>query len=271
MEILRTGQFFGNTNETKTLGGLTLTDTEYTHEKVDWHYHENAYFTFLLDGRVLEGNKKEIYHCTAGSLLFHNWQEPHYNIKPKGYTRGFHIEFKPDWFQGFDLNISNLQGSINLYNPQLKALMYNVFKESKQDTGSLAVDTLLIELFTMATKNETRLSGKVPLWVTKIRDLLNDNSAYDWSLQALSIQLDIHPVHLSRDFSRYFGCSIGQYIRTIRVQQSLSMIVKGGSSLTSIALDCGFADQSHFIRTFKTLHQITPFAYRKLFADPSIG
>ncbi|ALL06076.1 AraC family transcriptional regulator [Pedobacter sp. PACM 27299] len=268
MKILQTGQFFGNTNETKTLGSLTLTDTEYTQEKVDWHYHENAYFTFLLDGRVLEGNKKEIYHCTAGALLFHNWQEPHYNIKPKGFTRGFHIEFKPDWFQNFDLNISNLQGSINLYNPQLKALMYNIFKESKQNTGSLAIDTLLIELFTKANKNENRLSRNVPHWVMKIRELLNDDLSYDWSLYNLSKQLDIHPVHLSRDFSKYFGCGIGQYIRAIRVQQSLSMIVKGESSLTAIALDCGFADQSHFIRSFKSLHQITPFAYRKLFSEP---
>lgn len=262
MNILRTGQFYGNTNETKTLGSLTITDTEYTQEKVDWHYHENAYFTFLLDGMVLEGNKKEVYHCTPGTLLFHNWQEPHYNIKPKGFTRGFHIEFKPEWF--LELDIGALEGSTNLYNPQLKALMYNVFKESKLETGSIAVDTLLISLFTMASKNENRLSGKIPQWVPKIREVLNDNLSYDWSLPDLSKYLDIHPVHLSRDFPRYFGCSIGKYIRTIKIQQALSMIAKGSSSLTAIALDCGFADQSHFIRTFKSIHQITPLAYKKL-------
>ncbi|WP_316839224.1 AraC family transcriptional regulator [Pedobacter gandavensis] len=264
MEILRTGQFYGNTNETRTLGSLTLTDTEYTQTNVDWHYHENAYFTFLLDGRVLEGNKKETYHCTAGTLLFHHWQEPHYNFKPKGFTRGFHVELKPEWFLDFELDIGNLQGSIHLYNPQLKALMYNVFKESKQDEGALAIDTLLIELFTMANKNEHRLSGKVPLWVPKVRDLLHDSLSHDWSLQDLSRQLDLHPVHLSRDFPRYFGCGIGKYIRTIRVQQSLSMMARENFSLTDIALDCGFADQSHFIRSFKALHHITPMAYRKL-------
>ena len=58
MNTLQTGQFYGVTNETTTHGGLTLTDTEYTHEHVDWHYHQNAYFTFILDGRVIEANKK---------------------------------------------------------------------------------------------------------------------------------------------------------------------------------------------------------------------
>ena len=62
MKHLKTGQFYGITNETIHLAGVTLTDTEYTHEKVDWHYHENAYFTFLLEGAVLEGNKR----CSVG-------------------------------------------------------------------------------------------------------------------------------------------------------------------------------------------------------------
>ncbi len=42
MNFLRTGHFFGNTNGTITLGGITLTDTdtdtEQTQEHVDWHF-----------------------------------------------------------------------------------------------------------------------------------------------------------------------------------------------------------------------------------------
>jgi hypothetical protein len=48
MKQLSTGQFYGQTNETFHLNGITLTDTEYTHSKVDWHYHQNPYFTFIL-------------------------------------------------------------------------------------------------------------------------------------------------------------------------------------------------------------------------------
>lgn len=92
MRHLQTGQFYGQTNTIHNFEGITLTDTEYTHEKVDWHYHENAYFTFILQGNLIEGNKREIYKCSAGTLLFHNWHESHYNIKPKGFTRGFHVE-----------------------------------------------------------------------------------------------------------------------------------------------------------------------------------
>ncbi|MGB1004752.1 MAG: helix-turn-helix domain-containing protein [Salibacteraceae bacterium] len=34
-------------------------------------------------------------------------------------------------------------------------------------------------------------------------------------------------------------------------------------STTEIAYECGFADQSHFIRTFKNLNGFTPKQYQK--------
>jgi hypothetical protein len=48
MNYLRTGQFFGQTDQTIVTDGLTITDTQYTVEYVDWHYHENPYFTFIV-------------------------------------------------------------------------------------------------------------------------------------------------------------------------------------------------------------------------------
>ena len=146
MKYLPTGQFYGQTNETICLDGITLTDTEYTHDKVDWHYHENPYFTFILQGNVIEGNKKEFYNCSAGTLLFHNWQEPHYNIKPKGFTRGFHIELELNWIDTFAFDLNNLQGNIHISNPDLKLLLHKIFKETKlnDSTTALSIQSLLL-------------------------------------------------------------------------------------------------------------------------------
>jgi AraC family transcriptional regulator len=105
---------------------------------------------------------------------------------------------------------------------------------------------------------------KWPVWADKIKDLLND-STEDRSLSELATLLNIHPVHLSRNFSKYFSCNLGEYIRTLKIQRSLSMLSERDLSLTQIALQCNFADQSHFIRAFKTQNKITPSAYRKLF------
>ena len=266
MKLSQKGEFYGQTNKTINLEGITLTDTVYTHDKVDWHYHENAYFTFILQGNVIEGNKKEIYNCSAGSLLFHNWQEPHYNIKPKGFTRGFHIEIEKCWFDNLEFNATDLQGSINIANLDLKLLMYKIFKETKVDdnTTQLSIQTLLLEtLAKMLRANQTE-SNKKPTWVSEINMILNDQFLENLTLEYLSKTLNIHPVHLSRDFSKHFNSSLGEYIRKLKIQKSLQLISEKSLDLTSIAFECGFSDQSHFTRCFKEINGINPSEYRKI-------
>lgn len=266
MKQLQTGQFHGQTNRIVDLNGIVLTDTEYTQDKVDWHYHENAYFTFILQGNVLEGNKKELYHCAAGSLLFHNWQEPHYNIKPPGFTRGFHIELKEAWFKNFSFDISSLQGSINIPDPGAKLLLYKIFKETKEldELSSLSMQGMLLQLLAEMFRNNETKSHNRPLWVDKIKEMLHDECAKTHSLEELVKSLGIHPVHLSRYFPKYFHCGLAEYVRKLRVEKSLALLSNKNLSLTAIAFECGFADQSHFNRCFRQIMGVTPFAYKKL-------
>jgi AraC-like DNA-binding protein len=266
MRCLQTGQFYGITNQTVNLTGLTMTDTEYTGPSVDWHYHENAYFTFLLQGQVLEGNKKEVYHCTAGDLLFHHWQDAHYNRKPDVFTRGFHVEIHPHWFQQYELT-GLVEGSIRFKHPQASLLMYRIVKETKQQptSANATIDQLLIQLLSITKDNKEKLTGSKPRWVTRLETLLHDHpDSHLWTLTELAREADIHPVHLSRSFQHYFHHSFSDYMQLIKLQKALSLLPHRQQSLTSIAAACGFADQSHFIRHFKTSQKTTPLQYRKL-------
>lgn len=264
MKTLSNGEFFGQTNDTLHFGGLTVTDTEYIHPYVDWHYHENAYFTFLLHGFMTEGNRKETYHCTAGSMLYHQWEDPHYNSKPDVFTRGFHIEISRDWFEEFHIPTGYTEGSFCIKDPSLKLLMYQIFKETKagDDAIEVSVNQLLINLFGQLSRQK-ELNEKRPAWVNQLDEILHENYTDKLNLTALSETLNIHPVHLSRNFARYFNCNLGEYIRKMKVDRSL-LLLNTYDSLTEVALECGFADQSHFIRCFKENIGITPMKYRQL-------
>jgi transcriptional regulator GlxA family with amidase domain len=56
---------------------------------------------------------------------------------------------------------------------------------------------------------------------------------------------------------------LGDYIRKLRVENALILLGNKERSLTDIALECGFSDQSHFIRCFKVLNKINPSHFRK--------
>jgi AraC family transcriptional regulator len=128
MEKLSSGEFFGLTSQKLETGGLILTNTAYTHDYVDWHHHENVYFTFILKGRVIEGNKKGRVNLSAGSLLFHNVQESHYNIKPSGETRGMHLELQNNWISEMYPNTAIKEGSFEITCPKTKILFYKLVR-----------------------------------------------------------------------------------------------------------------------------------------------
>lgn len=266
MKQLIAGDYFGQTNYRLNFAGITLTDTEYTEPKVDWHYHANPYLTFLLKGSILEGNKKETYTCTAGSLLFHNWQEPHFNIKPDGFTRGFHIEMTQTWIDRYEIALHRMQGSMNLRNPQLSLLLYRIVREAKRNDAEarLSIESLLLEAMSTIEKVDVSIQDSRPFWVRKLQELLHNGNAETLSLSELAAILDIHPVHLSRQFRKYFHCTLGEYIRKVKLNKALTLMPIQSHTLTGIAFESGFSDQSHFIRCFKESMGMTPLAYRRL-------
>jgi AraC family transcriptional regulator len=267
MNYLPTGQFFGETDKTFIVDGITLTDTEYTVKNVDWHYHECPYFTFIIEGNILEGNKKSTHNCTAGTLLFHNWQESHFNVKPDGYTRGFQVEAAPEWFERFDLDLKGLPSYVNIQDPQINILFHNIYKETKlfDEKSNLAIEGLFLEALLELGNVKLLSETQRPAWVKKAEQILRDDISENHSLTGLSSALDLHPTYLCRAFPKFFRRGFGEYLRKVRIEKSLVLLRRKKLLLTEVASACGFADQSHFIRCFKSFVGVSPKEYRNIF------
>nr|WP_286670526.1 AraC family transcriptional regulator [Fodinibius salsisoli] len=103
-----------------------------------------------------------------------------------------------------------------------------------------------------------------PNWVPVLRKFLNENWNRKLTLQELSDKVGIHPVTISSNFRKYFSSTFGEYMRRIKIDRSLTMIRESNQSLTQIAYACGFADQSHFTRTFKSQIGFLPKQFQNL-------
>ena len=133
------------------------------------------------------------------------------------------------------------------------------------DLSGLAIDGLTIELIAEIARHEVKpSSAKVQPWLCQVEDIICSRFMERLTLGELARSVGVHPVHVAREFHRRVGCTIGQRIRQLRIEQACQMLVQGDVSLAEIGLVVGFPDQSQFTRTFRNLVGVTPSEYRKL-------
>lgn len=93
-------------------------------------------------------------------------------------------------------------------------------------------------------------------------DQIMCNSGATEILSATLQNLNISLRTFQRIFKKYVGVTPNQYRRICQFQFSFAQLkAKQFNKLTDVAYDNGFADQSHFIRSFREFTQITPQDY----------
>lgn len=70
---------------------------------------------------------------------------------------------------------------------------------------------------------------------------------------------------LQREFRKLFGLSPGDYVLKVRLLMARRRLEDGDEPVGTIALDCGFYDQSHFNRAFRAHVGMPPRGYRQRF------
>jgi AraC-like DNA-binding protein len=96
----------------------------------------------------------------------------------------------------------------------------------------------------------------------KVADILSSIkiNATESSIRNIALGYGISPRYLHKLIYQHTGLSPKSLNKISRFQRSLQLITKKGQ-LTSIAYDCGYFDQSHFIRDFKSFTGLTPRDY----------
>lgn len=263
MKTLSKGRYFGAKQSEWEVQGILLSEYQYLTPRTDWHYHENPYFMYVLQGDMYDVNRQQKALCPPGSLLFHNWQEPHFNSKESDRASGFHVEIEPTWLADRNWDTTLWEGSALLEEPLSHLALAKLFYEFKlRDAFSpMAIESLVLELCDSLEASTDSASHSVPSWVKPLKEILYYESG-KISLAYLSEQLGVHPVHLSRSIPKYLTSNLGEYMRQLKIKRSLPYLLDPTYSLTEIAYVCGFSDQSHFIRTFKRYVSHTPKYFR---------
>ena len=92
-------------------------------------------------------------------------------------------------------------------------------------------------------------------WLKRAEAIIRDRFSESVSLNEVAKTVAIHPVHLARTFRQHYHCSIGEYVRKLRVEFAREAIVTTDCALTDIGMAAGFYDQSQLCQDLQTCNR----------------
>jgi AraC family transcriptional regulator len=261
-------EYFGGTLLRKHVRpGITVSEVEYTETRhCRSHTHEQAFFSLLLKGSYREyfgGSELRYYPFTLG---FHPTATEHVDEITVIGTRFLLIQLSNEYNQRM------VEGEPALRNAS-SPLLCNA-------RGSWWATTLLYdpcdiegavpEMLSTLLPDWPRTADRGrPKWLSRALDLLRSEYTGRPTVIDLAQRLDLHPVYLAREFRRWSGQSVCEFVNRLRVCRALEHLQRSEMPLAEIALRAGFADQSQFTKTFRRYHGTTPGNVRRAFAGNS--
>ena len=126
-----------------------------------------------------------------------------------------------------------------------------------------ALDALL-ERLTSHLHWRTRYSQdpRLPLVAQKAREYLHANAHLDIGLDQLAMVTGVDRFRLTRAFKAAYGLAPHAYLVQLRLSKARRLLASGAQP-AAVAMELGFADQSHMGRWFVRAYGLTPAMYRK--------
>lgn len=98
----------------------------------------------------------------------------------------------------------------------------------------------------------------------RIQDFIAERPPEQCTRRAIARHFNITETYVSMLFPRYSGMSFSAYIRKKTVDMAAMLLRTTDLTVKEIADRCGFSSHSHFTAVFRTIHHITPGAFRRL-------
>lgn len=229
----------------------------------DWHEHDEASIDFVLAGSGTGTYAGREVVSDAGAVEFFAAGVRHrFASHPRG-IRSLHIVMPAALPREAGIDADTIVRELDTT---------TALRPAAAIVGEIArtpvPDTLLLESLAMQLVHEVLPQSAARAddgaWIADIRELLLDEPELASSLKAVAAHVGRHPSHVARHFRLATGVTIGEYGRRVRLARAArSLAARPCPPIVRVALEQGFADQSHFSRAFRSVYGCTPLAFRK--------
>jgi AraC family transcriptional regulator len=249
------------------VAGLTLAETAFGADvRMPCHEHRLAHFYLVLHGACTDSHGGTANHCAPSTLMFHPVGTTHSCDYRGDGARTFFIQIEDAWLERVrehsglpDCSVS-IQGGVPVW---LASRLYHELRDL-DSSPPLVLEGLVLQLLgEVFCSPSGPVERRTPRWLRQVRDLLHARFAERLTLDEIAQAVGIHPDRLCHGFRDRYGCSVGEFVRQLRIEFACRQLATSDAPLLEIALAAGFADQSHFIKTFKRRMGMTPAEFQR--------
>jgi AraC-like DNA-binding protein len=262
---------------------LQLMRATYVRQTFPRHSHQGFGVGVIEQGALGFSYRGDTLVAPAGSINTVNPDEVHtgQSATENGWTyRMFY--FSADFLQRLSNERSGRSTPLPFFvsgvvhDPGLAAFIQHVHVQVSDDQVSrLEKESLLLHLFSHLIARHTYNPmaadkvGREHLAVQRVIDYLDSHFGDELSLETLAGIAYLSPYHFIRVFSRQTGLTPHAWMMQLRAQKAKELLSQG-LAIADVAVQTGFADQSHLSKTFKRLLGYTPGQFSNSVQDASL-
>ena len=253
---------------------------DFIRESVNSNLNQFVDYFFFLEKKVVKKSDYIIFPSGTVKVLLHfgdipvvkNLEEEKYKKIPKHYIYG--VNDKP--------HVSKLRGTLKVFGIKFHPWGFaqfvdspsQEFSEKRSSISNIFTD---IELKSIYSVNDFKEISKTVSDILE-KKLKDNDKPYDMLLKKvcqkviyykgnINVEMAISEIpvskrHIERIFKQRVGITLVKFIKIVRFHHFMNLKLSNPSiSLTELAYQCGYSDQAHFNRDFKSFTGFTPFKY----------
>jgi len=239
------------------------------------HFAKHSHNTFNIS--IIEDEEIGIWYHNSSTQILDTKSIAIYNPNQIHVTqnRGFkpipyiNFHFQVDWCLNIQKTIfGHIDSLLPVYpfvihDNKLRDRLISINKNIGQD-NFLIEDTLkniLTELFQNYAQQENSRSSHA--LIKKIENYIKAHLNQKIDIEKMALEIGYSSAYINRVFKQHYGLAPHAFIVDKRIQKAKELILTNPKlSLTDIAYEAGFYDQSHFIKRFKKAYSLSPNNYK---------
>jgi AraC family transcriptional regulator len=234
-------------------------------ERLRPHAHRYPAITVVRQGSFGLRIGSETVDCSTRGVYFKRGEHRHENEVGHAGSRSLILELRTDSSRLEDGDVPLPDASFWTGDAVTRRLADGIAREfdTPDRASDLALEGLVLELLARLLRRRVDPTDTSrPGWLSRVEDMLREQFRESIALRDVATAVARHPAHLARTFRRHHGCSVGEFLRRIRLEHAALGLRGSDRPLSEIAMEVGFYDQAHFGRCFRSWMGTTPRAYR---------